>query len=93
MFDLDVRMQSISIVFSPALWTELRKETRRLENKIDVKLVALSKVGSSGGSGGGSGSGFTSDTAPLLGEGVYSSLFSEISDMLDDVCTHALALR
>lgn len=70
--------------FSLASSTELRKETRRLENKIDVKLVALSKVGSS--DGGASAGSFTSDTAPLLGEGVYSSLFSEISDMLDDVC-------
>lgn len=62
----------------------MRKETRRLENEIDVKLVALSKVGF-GSSASTAASSFTSDTAPLLGESVFESLVSEISDLLDDV--------
>lgn len=68
-----------------ALFTflDMRKETRRLENEIDVKLVALSKVGF--GSSAATSSSFTSDTAPLLGESVFESLVSEISDLLDDV--------
>lgn len=62
----------------------MRKETRRLENEIDVKLVALSKVGFGSSA---ATSSFTSDTAPLLGESVFDSLVSEITDLLDDVCS------
>lgn len=58
----------------------LRKQARHIENDIDIKLVAFSKVGA--------GAGATSkndDTAPLLREGVYDSLSAEIEQMLNKV--------
>lgn len=57
----------------------LRKQARHIENDIDVKLVALSKVGA------GSGTSTTADTAPLLSENVFDSLSDEIVQMLDKV--------
>lgn len=58
----------------------LRKQARKLENEIDIKLVAYSKVGSSPVP-------TTSvDTAPLLGEHIFDSLSMEIEQMLDKVC-------
>lgn len=58
----------------------LRKQARHLENEIDLKLVAFSKVGAGttvahGGA----------DTSPLLGEHVFDSLSVEIEQMLDRV--------
>ncbi|XP_055385619.1 Golgi SNAP receptor complex member 1 [Condylostylus longicornis] len=54
----------------------LRKQARQLENEIDMKLVAFSKVGA--------GSVNASDqTSPLLGEHVFDSLSAEITEMLD----------
>lgn len=60
----------------------MRKAARHLENEIDLKLVAISKVGSSPG---GHQSG--SDTAPLLGEHVFDTLAVEIEQMLDKLST------
>lgn len=57
----------------------LRKQARRLENDIDVKLVAFSKVGSN------SVPTTSADTAPLLGEHVFDSLSMEIEQMLEKV--------
>lgn len=50
-----------------------------MENDIDVKLVAYSKVGSS------SAPTTSADTAPLLGEHVFDSLSMEIEQMLEKV--------
>lgn len=63
-------------------FSALRKQARHLENEIDVKLVAFSKVGA-GASGGRTSP--TGDTAPLLGESVFDSLSVEIVLMLDKV--------
>lgn len=57
----------------------LRKQARRLENDIDVKLVAYSKVGST------TVPTTSTDTAPLLGEHVFDTLSMEIEQMLDKV--------
>lgn len=69
-------------VISPhTIPADLRKAARHLENEIDLKLVAISKVGSSvpGSSG--------SATAPLLGEHVFDTLALEIEQMLDKLST------
>lgn len=64
----------------------LRKQARKLENEIDIKLVAYSKVGSSPVP-------TTSvDTAPLLGEHIFDSLSMEIEQMLDKVGFRLLPL-
>jgi Golgi SNAP receptor complex protein 1 len=56
-------------------WDHLRKQARKLENEIDLKLVALSKI-SCGASSSGSSS---PDTTPLLNtEHVYETLSLEI---------------
>lgn len=62
----------------------LRKQARKLENDIDIKLVAYSKVGSS------SMPTTSVDTAPLLGEHVFDSLSMEIEQMMDKVCAFRL---
>lgn len=59
----------------------LRKQARHLENEIDLKLVAFSKVGA------GTGTVHTADTSPLLGEHVFDSLSAEIGQMLDRLST------
>ncbi|XP_055849850.1 Golgi SNAP receptor complex member 1 [Episyrphus balteatus] len=58
----------------------LRKQARHLENEIDLKLVAFSKIGAGSSSSGGHSS---ADTSPLLGEHVFDSLSEEIAQMLD----------
>ena len=40
-------MAAFSVTMEAESWDSLRKEARNLENEIDGKLVALSKVGSS----------------------------------------------
>lgn len=57
----------------------LRKQARILENDIDIKLVAFSKVGAGHSSN-------SADTAPLLGDSVFESLSLEIAQMLEKVC-------
>ncbi|KAJ6636798.1 Golgi SNAP receptor complex member 1 [Pseudolycoriella hygida] len=57
-------------------WDSLRKQARHIENEIDVKLVAFSKVGAGSGAN-------TADTAPLLSENLFDSLSVEIVQMLD----------
>ncbi|XP_022211491.1 Golgi SNAP receptor complex member 1 [Drosophila obscura] len=64
----------------------LRKQARTLENEIDLKLVAFSKIGA--GSGGNSNSsGGSADTSPLLGDHVFDSLSEEIEQMLEKLST------
>ncbi|XP_075147633.1 golgi SNAP receptor complex member Gos28 [Haematobia irritans] len=58
----------------------LRKQARLLENEIDLKLVAFSKIG---GSSSGHTSNSNADTSPLLGESLFDSLSEEIAQMLD----------
>lgn len=57
----------------------MRKQARHLENDIDLKLVAYSKIGL------GNSPSQSTDTAPLLGEHVFDSLSLEIEQMLDKV--------
>lgn len=57
----------------------LRKQARKLENDIDIKLVAYNKIGTS------SIPSTSADTAPLLNEHVFDSLSLEIEQMLDKV--------
>lgn len=64
--------------------TVLRKQARSLENEIDLKLVAFSKIGAGSGGGGSGGLGGV-DTSPLLGEHVFDSLSEEIEQMLEKV--------
>ncbi|XP_023166876.1 Golgi SNAP receptor complex member 1 [Drosophila hydei] len=59
----------------------LRKQARTLENEIDLKLVAFSKIGA--GSSISSSNSSAADTSPLLGEHVFDSLSAEIEQMLD----------
>uniref|UniRef100_A0A1L8DUN2 Golgi SNAP receptor complex member 1 n=1 Tax=Nyssomyia neivai TaxID=330878 RepID=A0A1L8DUN2_9DIPT len=62
---------------SSSEWDDLRKLARRLENDIDLKLVAFSKVGSGGSSSA------SPDSAPLLGEHIFDNLQAEIEQMLE----------
>ncbi|XP_037950202.1 Golgi SNAP receptor complex member 1-like [Teleopsis dalmanni] len=61
----------------------LRKQARHLENEIDLKLVAFSKIGA----GTSTAHNTTADTSPLLGEHVFDSLSEEIAQMLDRLST------
>ncbi|XP_030559559.1 Golgi SNAP receptor complex member 1 [Drosophila novamexicana] len=63
----------------------LRKQARTLENEIDLKLVAFSKIGA--GSSGLSSNSSAADTSPLLGEHVFDSLSAEIEQMLEKLST------
>ena len=63
----------------------LRKQARLLENEIDLKLVAFSKIGAGSGSSSSMGHSSNADTSPLLGEHVFDSLSEEIAQMLDKV--------
>lgn len=60
----------------------MRKQARKLENDIDLKLVAYSKIGSA------SVPPTSMDTAPLLGEHVFNSLSMEIEQMLEKVSSN-----
>ncbi|EDW14416.2 Golgi SNAP receptor complex member 1 [Drosophila mojavensis] len=63
----------------------LRKQARTLENEIDLKLVAFSKIGA--GSSISSSNSSAADTSPLLGEHVFDSLSADIEQMLDKLST------
>lgn len=78
------RQRTVTKYFFLKHFSGLRKQARILENDIDVKLVAFSKVGA-GGHGSNSSSGIA-DTAPLLGDSVFESLSLEIAQMLEKVC-------
>ncbi|XP_043289674.1 Golgi SNAP receptor complex member 1 [Venturia canescens] len=59
-------------------WEDLRKQARHLENEIDAKLVAFSKLGVNAGS-----SHSSADTVPLLDEDhVFENMASEIESLL-----------
>lgn len=59
----------------------LRKQARKLENDIDMKLVAYTKVDSTASTS------TSIDTAPLLGDHVFDSLSLEIEQLLEQVIT------
>ncbi|KAL7729913.1 hypothetical protein ACLKA6_009226 [Drosophila palustris] len=61
----------------------LRKQARTLENEIDLKLVAFSKIGAGSSISSNSGNNNSADTSPLLGEHVFDSLSAEIEQMLE----------
>lgn len=65
----------------------LRKQARKLENDIDMKLVAYSKIGTS------TMPSTSADTAPLLNEHVFDSLSMEIEQMLEKVRKSMSLLR
>lgn len=73
----------------------MRKQARHLENDIDIKLVAFSKVGAGAGgvAGPSSANDDDEDTAPLLREGVYGTLSTEIEQMLNKVCKEMIRRR
>ncbi|XP_008557177.1 Golgi SNAP receptor complex member 1 isoform X2 [Microplitis mediator] len=59
-------------------WEDLRKQARHVENEIDAKLVAYSKLGINTGSNHAS-----ADTVPLLDEDhVFENMTSEIESLL-----------
>ncbi|CAG0882751.1 unnamed protein product [Darwinula stevensoni] len=53
-------------------WDELRKQARTLENELDVKLVAFSKMGF----------GNSMESTPLLSDDSFNSAVSEIEQLL-----------
>ncbi|XP_015606598.1 Golgi SNAP receptor complex member 1 [Cephus cinctus] len=64
-------------------WEDLRKQARHLENEIDAKLVAFSKLGVNTGQGHAS-----SETVPLLDEEhVFENMASEIEALLAKLTT------
>lgn len=69
------------------LFLVLRKQARKLENDIDMKLVAYSKIGTS------SIPSTSADTAPLLSEHVFDSISMEIEQMLDKVIITSIQLQ
>ncbi|KAH0549994.1 golgi SNAP receptor complex member Gos28 isoform X1 [Cotesia typhae] len=64
-------------------WEDLRKQARHVENEIDAKLVAYSKLGINAGS-----SHASADTVPLLDEDhVFENMTSEIESLLAKLMT------
>ncbi|XP_045770280.1 Golgi SNAP receptor complex member 1 [Maniola jurtina] len=60
-------------------WEEVRKQARTLENDIDVKLVAFSKLGVSSSS-----SGLSSESVPLINsEDMFDTLSMELQQLLN----------
>ncbi|GBP85640.1 Golgi SNAP receptor complex member 1 [Eumeta japonica] len=60
-------------------WEELRKQARLLENDIDVKLVAFSKLGSSSST-----SGLSPESVPLINnEDMFDTLSMELQQLLN----------
>ncbi|CAG9559376.1 unnamed protein product [Danaus chrysippus] len=59
-------------------WEDVRKQARILENDIDVKLVAFSKLGVSSGT-----SGLNSETMPLINsEDMFDTMSMELQQLL-----------
>lgn len=66
----------------PLLISDLRKQARQLENEIDLKLVAFSKLGAGIKTPNSS----NSDTVPLLsGEDTFEAMSVEIEVLLNKV--------
>lgn len=62
----------------------MRKQARTLENDIDVKLVAFSKLGVSSGS-----SGLSSESVPLINsDDMFDTMSMELQQLLNKVMTH-----
>ncbi|CAK1541519.1 unnamed protein product [Leptosia nina] len=60
-------------------WEELRKQARQLENDIDLKLVAFSKLGVSSGS-----SSLSSESMPLINtDDMFDTLSMELQQLLN----------
>ncbi|CAH0713958.1 unnamed protein product, partial [Brenthis ino] len=60
-------------------WEDVRKQARVLENDIDVKLVAFSKLGVSTGT-----SGLNSESAPLINsEDMFDTMSMELQQLLN----------
>ena len=70
----------------PSSWEDLRKEARQLENQIDLKLVALSKMGTNFGS-----SSSSSDKVPLLNS--PSEAFGSQSQELESLLARLSAVN
>lgn len=63
--------------------SEMRKQARLLENDIDVKLVAFSKLGMSSGP-----SGLSSESVPLISsEDMFDTMSMELQQLLNKVST------
>lgn len=63
------------------LSSELRKQARLLENDIDVKLVAFSKLGATPST-----SGFSLESVPLINsEDMFDTLSMELQQLLNKV--------
>ncbi|XP_004926885.1 Golgi SNAP receptor complex member 1 [Bombyx mandarina] len=64
-----------------APWEELRRQARTLENDIDVKLVAFSKLGISSGS-----ANINSETAPLINsDDMFDTMSMELQQLLNQL--------
>ncbi|KAL0818161.1 hypothetical protein ABMA28_008678 [Loxostege sticticalis] len=64
---------------SGSSWEEMRKQARLLENDIDVKLVAFSKLGMSSGP-----SGLSSESVPLISsEDMFDTMSMELQQLLN----------
>lgn len=62
----------------------MRKQARTLENDIDVKLVAFSKLGVSSGS-----TGLSSESVPLINsDDMFDTMSMELQQLLNKVMTH-----
>jgi len=72
---------SAKMASQPGNWEGLRKQARSLENEIDLKLVAFSKLGTNYSSSSKSGKG--GDKAPLLGgDSKLEDVQGELNDLL-----------
>lgn len=73
------------VYLSVALWVDLHKESRRLENEVDLKLLSFSKLGSN----------YTQRDSTADGHGanvggsghVFDTMALEISELLSKVST------
>ncbi|XP_068623493.1 Golgi SNAP receptor complex member 1 [Battus philenor] len=66
-------------VVSGSSWEDLRKQARHLENDIDVKLVAFSKLGVSSGT-----SNLSSETVPLINsDDMFDTMSMELQQLLN----------
>lgn len=62
-------------------FSEVRKQARLLENDIDVKLVAFSKLGVSSAS-----SGLSSESVPLINsDDIFDTMSMELQQLLNKV--------
>lgn len=73
----------------PFFISELRRQARTLENDIDVKLVAFSKLGISSGS-----ANINSETAPLINsDDMFDTMSMELQQLLNQVIVIIYSLK